>query len=179
MVVNMLPTSLWLLCLTATSARARSTVTSNPSSNSFYTGSFSTLSNVPTSDFSGSQYTYISEQGQTTVETSSSNRTATSTSSDSQITRTQKSHSVTLIGGLTPTANGTSSSTSSSARATNTVPCNGYPEFCNRQYSNITEVCAHNSAFVVQNNAASNQALPIEDQLNDGVRMRKSGTLFA
>lgn len=51
---------------------------------------------------------------------------------------------------------------------------NGYPEFCNRQYGNITEVCAHNSAFAIPNNAASNQALGIIDQLNDGVRMRRS-----
>jgi hypothetical protein len=43
-----------------------------------------------------------------------------------------------------------------------------------RNYSNITNVAAHNSPFVVPGNAASNQALKVTDQLNDGVRMRKS-----
>jgi len=62
---------------------------------------------------------------------------------------------------------------SSAATASNTVACNNYPEFCNRQYSNITEVCAHNSAFSIKNNAASNQLLSITQQLNDGIRMRK------
>jgi len=58
----------------------------------------------------------------------------------------------------------------------NTQPCNSYPEFCNRKYSNITEVCAHNSAFAIPNNAGSNQALGIVDQLNDGVRMLQGET---
>lgn len=53
----------------------------------------------------------------------------------------------------------------------NTAACNNYPEFCNRKYSNITEVCAHNAAFAVPRNAGSNQELGIIDQLNDGVRM--------
>lgn len=68
------------------------------------------------------------------------------------------------------------STTASSAAPTNTQPCNGYPQFCNRKYSNITEVCAHNSAFVVKGNAASNQALPVTDQLNDGIRMIQGET---
>lgn len=58
----------------------------------------------------------------------------------------------------------------------NTVPCNNYPEFCNRKYSNITEVCAHNSAFAIPNNAGSNQEFGIIDQLNDGVRMLQGET---
>ncbi|KAF2210449.1 hypothetical protein CERZMDRAFT_6251, partial [Cercospora zeae-maydis SCOH1-5] len=69
------------------------------------------------------------------------------------------------------TSNSTASSTSSAARPTNTVPCNGWPEFCTRKYSNISMITSHNSAFVVPNNAASNQELPILTQLNDGVRM--------
>jgi hypothetical protein len=71
----------------------------------------------------------------------------------------------------TSTGNSSASSTSSSARPTNTVPCNGHPQFCNRQYSNITYVGAHNSPFVRPGNLASNQALQVETQLNDGVRM--------
>ncbi|KAI9678101.1 MAG: hypothetical protein M1817_006045 [Caeruleum heppii] len=61
--------------------------------------------------------------------------------------------------------------TSTSVEPTNTQPCNNYPEFCSRKYSNITEVCAHNAMFVRPGNAASNQELPLEDQLNDGIRM--------
>ena len=42
---------------------------------------------------------------------------------------------------------------------------------------NITQVCAHNSAFVRTSNAASNQAIGIIGQLNDGVRMSKYHSL--
>ncbi|KAF2759770.1 PLC-like phosphodiesterase, partial [Pseudovirgaria hyperparasitica] len=49
--------------------------------------------------------------------------------------------------------------------------CNNYPEFCSRKYSNITEVAAHNSPYSVKNNAASNQALDVTQQLDDGIRM--------
>lgn len=157
----MLPRTLWLLCLTIVSVKARTATT-----NDFYSTSFSTLANPTSSDFTGSQYTYVSYTGQSTVATSS--RTETSNGTKSQSTRSTKSHSLTLIGG-----NGNATSTSSASPASNTVPCNNYPQFCNRQYSNITEVCSHNSFFVVKNNAGSNQALPVEDQLNDGVRMRE------
>ncbi|KAL8854742.1 MAG: hypothetical protein Q9221_000525 [Calogaya cf. arnoldii] len=83
-----------------------------------------------------------------------------------------------------PTANGTvkanstSTSTSTSEQPTNTQPCNNYPEFCYRKYSNITQVAAHNSPFVEPNNAAANQALGVIDQLNDGVRMLQGQTHF-
>lgn len=72
----------------------------------------------------------------------------------------------------------TASSTSTAARPTNTQACNNYPEFCSRQYSNITEVCAHNSAFNRRGNAGSNQALTITQQLNDGIRMSKCRRKF-
>lgn len=176
----MLPNSLLLLCLSALTARALDTT-------NFVTFSspLSTLSSVPTVDFSGSQYSYDTATGQSTVSSSESlsgsrnastataSSTATSTSSNSQVTRTTASHSQIALVGSTTSSNSTGSSTSSAAFPSNTLPCNNYPEFCNRKYSNITEVCSHNSAFVVPNNAASNQALPILDQLDDGVRMRK------
>lgn len=76
----------------------------------------------------------------------------------------------------TTSATGTGSSTSTAALPTNTQPCNGYPEFCSRQYGNITEVCAHNSAFVQKGNAGANQALGITDQLDDGIRMIQGET---
>lgn len=69
------------------------------------------------------------------------------------------------------TANGTASATSSSARPTNTQPCNGYPEFCNLKYSNITHIGAHNSPFAIRGNVASNQEYGVTTQLNDGVRL--------
>ena len=87
-----------------------------------------------------------------------------------------------LVGGqrTTSTLNGTAlskttaSQTSSIAQPTNTTPCNGHPAFCSRRYSNITHVAAHNSPFSRPGNAASNQALDVEYQLEDGIRMRKS-----
>lgn len=77
-----------------------------------------------------------------------------------------------IVGGATTTTrNGTATATTSTATPTNTQPCNGYPEFCSRKYSNITQVTAHNAALVKKNNAFSNQQVPIVGQLNDGIRM--------
>lgn len=73
-------------------------------------------------------------------------------------------------GTVSKSATASVSSTSSSAQPTNTTPCNNYAEFCNRKYSNITMVCAHNSPFTVPGNVASNQELSVTTQLNDGVR---------
>ena len=53
--------------------------------------------------------------------------------------------SVTTAINGTGSANSTATSTSSSVQPTNTTPCNNYPEFCSRKYSNITEVSSHNS----------------------------------
>ncbi len=172
----MIPTSLWLLCLSILRARAQSSGVTQ-------TSTLSTLTAVPTSDFEGSQYTYLTPTAQSTVTTTSSlnatsgmsNGTASSTSaSDSQSTRSQSSNSLLNIAGTASSRpnNGTAT-TSSAPLPSNTLPCNNHPEFCNRKYSNITEVCAHNSAFDIKNNAASNQALGISDQLDDGIRMRK------
>jgi hypothetical protein len=73
-------------------------------------------------------------------------------------------------GTVSRNATASASSTSSSAQPTNTTPCNNYAEFCNRKYSNITMVCAHNSPFDIPGNIASNQELPVTTQLNDGIR---------
>jgi len=88
------------------------------------------------------------------------------------------SETVTYLTGVNPSStqlagNGTASVTSSTSarpKPTNTRPCNNYPEFCDRKYSNITEVGCHNSPFVRAGSAAANQALPVIDQLNDGIR---------
>lgn len=193
--MQMLPGSLWLLCWAAVGVRAQetssstATATSSSSAESAvtfselaFTNSYITLtgSDIPASltAFTGSDYTYARVTGQRTVSTSSSaSQTGpanATTTSNSRITRSTESVELTQLGGATPTTNGTNStasSTSSSAQPTNTVPCNGFPEFCDRKYSNITQITAHNAAFVVPNNAASNQEVPILGQLNDGVRM--------
>ncbi|KAH7093006.1 PLC-like phosphodiesterase [Paraphoma chrysanthemicola] len=79
---------------------------------------------------------------------------------------------VTAIVGLPASSKtATEASTASvSAVPTNTRPCNGYVEFCNRRFSNISMVVAHNSPFVRPHNAASNQVYPVLDQLNNGIR---------
>jgi len=137
-------------------------------------------------DFKGSKFTYVTDSGQRTVTSTgprifvSGDRTLTlnsengtaSATSNSQITRTTNTNELTQISGnsnRTMTATGTSSAPA----VTNTAACNNYPEFCNRKYSNITEVAAHNAAFAVKNNAGSNQEYSITDQLNDGIRMRE------
>lgn len=107
---------------------------------------------------------------------SSSTGQVTSTPAVMLLTGAVRSTSTTLNG--TIIANGTvttsaTSSTSTSAQPTNTQPCNNYPQFCARKYSNITEVAAHNSPFVRPGSAASNQELGVIAQLNDGIRMRK------
>ncbi|KAH6633367.1 PLC-like phosphodiesterase [Boeremia exigua] len=88
--------------------------------------------------------------------------------------RSSTTEEVIGITGVAPTAsvNGTAtSSTAARPRPTqNTTPCNGHPEFCNRRFSNISMVMAHNSPFVRPRNAASNQVLEVETQLNDGIR---------
>lgn len=132
--------------------------------------------------------TYESVTTTITVSTSSSldlTTTPTATtgtaSATANSTETTTSASITLLvggQGTAPnaTANGTmfaSSTSSSSPLPTNTQPCNGYVEFCARNYSNITVVAAHNSPFVRPGSFAANQQYPVTTQLNDGIRMRR------
>ncbi|MCJ1435491.1 hypothetical protein MMC27_004865 [Xylographa pallens] len=70
----------------------------------------------------------------------------------------------------------TAPSTLSTPSSTNTALCNGYPELCGRQYSNITYVAAHNSPFDIPNNLASNQDYGVIAQLDNGVRMLQGQT---
>lgn len=88
-----------------------------------------------------------------------------------QVTLTVVNHTTTFYPNLTTTR--TSDTTSATATPTNTQPCNGWPEFCERKYGNVTEVAAHNAAFSISGNAASNQRYSITVQLDNGVRMRK------
>lgn len=136
-------------------------------------------------DYRTSGVTYASnDQTITITDTSSFARPTDLSSAVSAINETTTGRNGTtsatqtfLVGGTATrsssngTAFGTASRTTSSVQPTNTVPCNGWPEFCTRSYSNITMVAAHNSPFVQANNAASNQELPVRTQLNDGIRM--------
>lgn len=115
---------------------------------------------------------------------SSSSTTALSTSNVASggdyVTGTYVSYTSTvLLGGTSniyiaagPTLTRNASSPSPSvARLHNTSPCNGYSSFCNRKYSNITMVAAHNAPFRVRHNIASNQMFDLSTMLNDGIRM--------
>ena len=127
--------------------------------------STSSASNATMSRLSSSMGASSSSSGSKTISTSAS---------VTYLTGGQGSSSTSMNG--TDLRNATP--TSSSAQPTNTQPCNGHPQFCNRKFSNITMVAAHNSPFVLSNNAASNQVLGVTTQLNDGIRMRKWSLLF-
>jgi hypothetical protein len=160
---------------TGTESTASSTSSSRSSSEASgftFTNSFSTIeTTIPETFFTDSRYTYATDDGQHTVTgtipPSSEQSTGASTTQSSHTT--QQNNATDIIAGSSHTG----TTTSSAPVASNTVPCNNYPEFCNRKYSNITEVCAHNSAFSIKNNAASNQEYGIVDQLDDGIRMSK------
>ncbi|CAD6505112.1 BgTH12-00608 [Blumeria graminis f. sp. triticale] len=102
------------------------------------------------------------------------------TISDNATALSEPTETQTLLVGRPSTSNGTANATSSAAEpaATNETPCNNYPQFCSRKYSNITEISAHNSPFVRPGNAGANQALPVSAQLNDGVRLLQAQVRF-
>lgn len=97
--------------------------------------------------------------------TASSDSAGSSTTDSTTVLTGSARTSTTLRG------NGTATVTSSAPpEPINTTPCNNYPEFCARRYSNITMVGAHNSPFVRVGSAASNQEYPVATQLDDGIR---------
>ncbi|KAI9444817.1 PLC-like phosphodiesterase [Lactarius indigo] len=49
--------------------------------------------------------------------------------------------------------------------------CNGFSQFCDRSYGNITFVGAHDSYAVGTSNLFANQDYNVTQQLNDGIRM--------
>ena len=112
----------------------------------------------------------------TGTETITGTESLYTTTSDDLVLIVGSEKTSTMAENATLTGNATQT-TESTPLPTNTRPCNGYPEFCERKYSNITEVAAHNSPFVRQGNLASNQELDVVTQLNDGIRMRKSTTI--
>ena len=92
------------------------------------------------------------------------------------ITTITTAPTATLLVGTKLPSSTTAGSTNTAAQPANTQPCNQYTEFCNRSYSNITYIAAHNSPFSQLNNIASNQVLGLFDQLDDGVRMLQGQT---
>ncbi|KAJ9652876.1 hypothetical protein H2198_007878 [Neophaeococcomyces mojaviensis] len=158
----------------SSSSSSRSSVTisgtNTPASGGDYpTGSLATYASYTATITLSQSSNSITVLSATT--TATSNSTLDRYNSTSTTNGTTSATQTFLIGSSRASANGTASRISSSARATNTQPCNGYPELCNRKYSNITQVAAHNSPFNIRGNVASNQALDVTTQLNDGIRM--------
>lgn len=136
---------------------------------------------MPTGSYEVYSTTVTLADGDHITTTFNPNATTTGNSTGAHTTT---SNSVTVLvggsgGGTTTLGNSSmnataTTSTSSTPVATNTRPCNGYTEYCQRQYSNITMVAAHNSPFVRKGNAAANQDFTVKYQLDDGIRMCKS-----
>lgn len=138
-----------------------------------------TLSTITDPSVSVPTGSYISYSSTITLSSSSSAGNGTATSSLRPAGNGTSSSTTTSKGSIVVSASrpaSTGSSTISSAAPTNTAACNNYPEFCTRKYSNITQVCAHNSAFATPNNLFSNQGVSITGQLNDGIRMIQGET---
>ena len=198
---DMITRALLVLCLLSRLITAQTTSTTQTSLNAYSivlsgtNAPGSSLSNfggdiVPT----GIEVSYISYNATRTIDgsttvlaTSFAEANGSILVSNSATARTTSTTKVSLLQGSVGasssiqsagnrTLNATVSRTSSSIRPTNTQPCNNHPEFCERSYSNITYIAAHNFAFSIPNNAASNQLLPVIDQLNDGIRMLQGQT---
>ncbi|KAJ5921010.1 PLC-like phosphodiesterase [Penicillium verhagenii] len=141
--------------------RSSTTTTSSSSSSSDTTTGYIVVTSetsvaVPTGDYISYTTTEIVSSAELNA-TASSNATATTSTTATDVV---------LVG-----TGSNSTTTSSTATATNTQACNGYTEFCERKYSNITMVTAHNSPFVKKNNIASNQDYDVTIQLDNGIRM--------
>ncbi|KAF6832829.1 tat pathway signal sequence [Colletotrichum plurivorum] len=176
---RLLALSIGLLPLLTTPAAAQSLTPSsftlsNTEDVTFLSGTKTvpvTQARTPTGPYA----TYTSKITLTGGEATTVTGTVTFTGNVTQTTTNSEGRSVVIISGetsvMTSTVNATATETQSAAPTpTNTTPCNNYVEFCDRKYSNITEVGCHNSPFVRPGNSASNQALDVTTQLNDGVR---------
>lgn len=176
---------LLVLALLAGVAMAADDTTTTTSSESVFTSDGSVVTMTPTSVPvpSGEYITYGSTimvsndtsivlSGDATATAATGNATVVTQTSDG-VTVLVGGHGTTTLGNGTANATATASSSPSASPVQNTRPCNDYPEFCNRKYSNITMVTAHNSPFVRQGNAAANQMYDVTSQLDDGIRMCK------
>ena len=131
---------------------AQSVSFSETSELSFYTGTRTERITRETGPPTGPYTTYRSK-----ITLTGANTTASATTTSS--------------GTMTTGSNFTTTTGTTSQPPKNTQPCNNYVEFCTRKYSNISFVAAHNSPFVRPGNSGSNQALPVEMQLDDGIRL--------
>ncbi|KAF4551786.1 Hypothetical protein D9617_12g036760 [Elsinoe fawcettii] len=191
---------LWLSAILAASINAQNSGVATD------TRAFTTLTGSATSQVTsiGTSYNTNGQQVTFTVTSGLVNQNPTSTSSGSSgtnsgsVTTTSPGSTSTvtlLLGGgagiqtlsiingtstIYPntTATASQSSTSTGAQPTNTQACNGWPEFCSRKYSNITQVASHNAFYNIKGNAASNQEFSATQQLNDGVRMLTGGVHY-
>ncbi|KAI7977822.1 hypothetical protein EIK77_009362 [Talaromyces pinophilus] len=181
--------SLWMAGALLTGALAQSTTTSSSSSTTSAsdtdTAAIVTISGTvdPLSiDGATGSVTYPSVTTTVTLSTDSNTLSGTVTRNATDVYTTTSGTVTVLVGSqgtttLAPNATASRNSTtatmttSTAPLPTNTQPCNGYVEFCARNYSNITYVAAHNSPFDRQGNIASNQQYSVTTQLNDGIRM--------
>ncbi|KAF2142593.1 uncharacterized protein K452DRAFT_226630 [Aplosporella prunicola CBS 121167] len=189
--------SLWLASLAAAAVSAselkavtlQGTITKTDASASVPTGSYisydSTIMVSETGDRQQASHTGTAALSPSdSADANSTEHTVTRTRLETTVVfltggaKSTKVHTGTVTMTQNGTMNATSTSSSSAELPTNTQACNGYPEFCSRKYSNITEVCAHNSPFVKANSAAANQAFGVTTQLNDGIRMLQAQTHF-
>ncbi|GAB7335629.1 hypothetical protein MBLNU13_g07952t2 [Cladosporium sp. NU13] len=150
----------WLhLALAETTQMTSASISSESSANTTSSIEEAQLTEIPT-DYratypSGDITLTVQYSSNATVALSSFNHTSTSSSSAAIET---------LLHGSSTDSGSASTPTAGSAT------CNGHAEFCNRKYSNITYVVAHNSPFHKAHNAASNQDFDVTIQLNDGIR---------
>ncbi|RAK87090.1 tat pathway signal sequence [Aspergillus costaricaensis CBS 115574] len=150
------------------STASASSTHSGTGSDSFSVVTTETAVAVPTGSYLSytTTITVGDSVSQTTFTTTTAANTTISTNGTTTATTTTDTNVV-----VTGTRNSSSTATSTATTPANSQPCNGYTEFCSRQYSNITMVTAHNSPFVKKNNIAANQMYKVKTQLEDGVRM--------
>ncbi|KAA8626262.1 hypothetical protein TUN199_08215 [Pyrenophora tritici-repentis] len=154
-----------LTLLTTCASAAQSSSTFSTPSPSLITS----LSKIPgTSSITHPSYAFTGLSGITLLASAISGRQNTTA------TTSTTTPEVTVLVGLGPPTEPSNSIASANKshhlRPTNIRPCNGYVEFCERKFSNVSMVAAHNSPFVRLHNTASNQMYPVLNQLNDGIR---------
>ncbi|KAH8693280.1 PLC-like phosphodiesterase [Talaromyces proteolyticus] len=169
---------LWIVpALLARAVLAADTTTASTISDTAALTTLSGTNGQLSIDVATGSVTYESVTTTTTMPTGSISAIPTSSGTGNvtgTATSTSTSDTVTvLVGsqGTSQTSNATGTATATAPTVTNTQPCNGYAEFCSRNYSNVTYVAAHNSPFDRQGNLASNQQYGVTTQLNDGIRM--------
>jgi len=149
----------WLHLVLADTTQTTSASVSSESSANTTSSIEAQLTEIPTD----SRATYPLESVTLTAQSSTNATAALSSFNQTSSSSSSKAIETFLHGSSTDSG---SASTSTAGSAT----CNGYAEFCDRKYSNVTYVVAHNSPFHKAHNAASNQDFDVTIQLNDGIR---------